>query len=69
MPESKVRVICTDVGGSFGMKTPVFNEAPLMLLAAKLTGRPVKWMSTRTEAFLSDAQGARQCHRGRTGAR
>ncbi|MFZ0844507.1 MAG: xanthine dehydrogenase family protein molybdopterin-binding subunit [Pseudolabrys sp.] len=57
VPESKVRVICTDVGGSFGMKTPVFNEAPLTLLAAKLTGRPVKWMSTRTEAFLSDAQG------------
>ena len=55
-PESKVRVICIDVGGSFGMKTPVFNEAPLALFASKLTGRPVKWMSTRTEAFLSDAQ-------------
>ncbi|MEP7030453.1 MAG: xanthine dehydrogenase family protein molybdopterin-binding subunit [Pseudolabrys sp.] len=54
--ESKVRVICIDVGGSFGMKTPVFNEAPLTLFASKLTGRPVKWMSTRTEAFLSDAQ-------------
>jgi len=56
VPESKVRVICIDVGGSFGMKTPVFNEAPLTLFASKLTGRPVKWMSTRTEAFLSDAQ-------------
>ena len=54
--ESKVRVICIDVGGSFGMKTPVFNEAPLTLFASKLTGRPVKWISTRTEAFLSDAQ-------------
>jgi carbon-monoxide dehydrogenase large subunit len=56
VPESKVRVICIDVGGSFGMKTPVFNEAPLTMFAAKLTGRAVKWMSTRTEAFLSDAQ-------------
>jgi carbon-monoxide dehydrogenase large subunit len=56
VPESKVRVICIDVGGSFGMKTPVFNEAPLCMFAAKLTGRAVKWMSTRTEAFLSDAQ-------------
>ena len=56
VPESKVRVICIDVGGSFGMTTPVFNEAPLTLFASKLTGRPVKWMSTRTEAFLSDAQ-------------
>jgi carbon-monoxide dehydrogenase large subunit len=54
--ESKVRVISIDVGGSFGMKTPVFNEAPLACYAAKLTGRPVKWISTRTEAFLSDAQ-------------
>ena len=56
IPESKVRVICIDVGGSFGMKTPVFNEAPLTMFASRLTGRAVKWMSTRTEAFLSDAQ-------------
>ena len=56
VPESRVRVICIDVGGSFGMKTPVFNEAPLTMFASKLTGRPVKWISTRTEAFLSDAQ-------------
>lgn len=56
VPESKVHVIAGDVGGSFGMKSPVFNETALVLLAAKLTGRPVKWMSTRTEAFLSDAQ-------------
>ncbi len=56
VPESKVRVICIDVGGSFGMKTPVFNEAPLTMFASRLTGRAVKWMSTRTEAFLSDAQ-------------
>jgi carbon-monoxide dehydrogenase large subunit len=56
VPESKVRVIAGDVGGSFGMKTPIFNETPLTLLAAKITGRPVKWISTRTEAFLSDPQ-------------
>jgi carbon-monoxide dehydrogenase large subunit len=56
VPESKVRVICIDVGGSFGMKTPVFNEAPLTMFASRLTGRAVKWVSTRTEAFLSDAQ-------------
>jgi carbon-monoxide dehydrogenase large subunit len=57
VPDSKVRVIAGDVGGSFGMKTPVFNETPLAALASKITGRAVKWMSTRTEAFLSDAQG------------
>jgi aerobic carbon-monoxide dehydrogenase large subunit len=57
VPESKVRVIAGDIGGSFGMKTPVFNEAPLTLLASKLINRPVKWTSSRAEAFLSDAQG------------
>ena len=56
VPESKVRVIAGDVGGSFGMKSAIFNEAPLVLLASKLTGRPVKWLSTRSEAFLSDAE-------------
>ena len=57
VPESKVRVIAGDIGGSFGMKSPVYNEVALVLLAAKLIGRPVKWTSTRAEAFLSDAQG------------
>jgi carbon-monoxide dehydrogenase large subunit len=56
VPESKVRIITGDTGGSFGMKSPVFNETPLVLLASKLIGRPVKWISTRNEAFLSDAQ-------------
>ncbi len=55
VPETKVRVVSNDVGGSFGMKAPVYNEAALTLAAAKLTGRPVKWTSTRSEAFLGDA--------------
>jgi carbon-monoxide dehydrogenase large subunit len=56
VPESKVHIITGDTGGGFGMKAFIFNETPLVLLASKLTGRPVKWISTRTEAFLSDAQ-------------
>ncbi|HXQ51994.1 MAG TPA: xanthine dehydrogenase family protein molybdopterin-binding subunit [Stellaceae bacterium] len=56
VPESKVRVVAGDVGGSFGMKSAVYNEVALVLLASKLTGRPVKWISTRSEAFLGDAQ-------------
>jgi aerobic carbon-monoxide dehydrogenase large subunit len=55
VPEHKVRVIAPDIGGSFGMKSAVYNEVPLVLLASKLIRRPVKWMSTRSEAFLSDA--------------
>src|SRR5438105_8159174 len=56
VPENKVRVIAGDIGGAFGMKTAIYNEVALVLLAAKLTGRPVKWISTRSEAFLSDGQ-------------
>src|SRR5579883_2067779 len=57
VPENRVRVVAGDIGGSFGMKSAIYNEVALVLLAAKLTGRPVKWTSTRSEAFLSDAQG------------
>jgi aerobic carbon-monoxide dehydrogenase large subunit len=56
VPESKVRVVAGDVGGSFGMKSAIYNEVALVLLASKLTRRPVKWTSTRTESFLGDAQ-------------
>jgi aerobic carbon-monoxide dehydrogenase large subunit len=59
--ESDVRVIAGDIGGSFGMKSAVYNEVALVLLASKLLNRPVKWTSTRSEAFLSDAQ-ARDNH-------
>jgi carbon-monoxide dehydrogenase large subunit len=56
VPESKVRVVAGDIGGSFGMKSAIYNEVALVLLGSKLTSRPVKWTSTRTEAFLGDAQ-------------
>src|SRR5262252_772724 len=56
VPEAKVRVIAGDIGGSFGMKSAVYNEVALVLLASKLTGRPVKWVGTRSDSFLSDAQ-------------
>ncbi len=56
VPESKIRVVAGDIGGSFGMKSAVYNEVALVLLASKLVGRPVKWTSTRSESFLCDAQ-------------
>src|SRR5215208_387249 len=56
VPESRIRVVAGDIGGSFGMKSAIYNEVALVLLASKLLGRPVKWTSTRSEAFLSDAQ-------------
>jgi aerobic carbon-monoxide dehydrogenase large subunit len=69
VPESRVRVVAGDIGGSFGMKSAVYNEVGLVLLASKLIGRPVKWIGTRSESFLSRRAGARQRHRGRARAR
>jgi carbon-monoxide dehydrogenase large subunit len=56
VPESRIRVVAGDIGGSFGMKSAVYNEVALVLLASKRVGRPVKWISTRSESFLCDAQ-------------
>ncbi|HEX7789420.1 MAG TPA: xanthine dehydrogenase family protein molybdopterin-binding subunit [Afipia sp.] len=56
-PEHKLRVIAPDVGGGFGSKIFIYPEEMVALWASKRTGRPVKWTSDRTEAFLTDAHG------------
>jgi carbon-monoxide dehydrogenase large subunit len=48
VPESKIRVVAGDIGGSFGMKSAVYNEVALTVLASKMLARPVKWTSTRS---------------------
>jgi carbon-monoxide dehydrogenase large subunit len=52
----RLRVTTEDVGGGFGMKAPAYPEYAALLVAAKRVGRPVHWMSTRSEAFVSDQQ-------------
>jgi carbon-monoxide dehydrogenase large subunit len=56
-PKEKLRVITEDVGGAFGLKTSAYPEYLALLVATKKTGRPVHWMSGRSEAFLTDNQG------------
>jgi len=56
-PENKLRVIAPDVGGGFGSKIFIYAEETVAVWASKKVGRPVKWVSDRTEAFLSDAHG------------
>lgn len=51
------RVVSRDVGGGFGTKAFNYREYPLALEAARRLGRPVKWVSDRTEHFLADAHG------------
>ena len=53
----KFRVITPDVGGGFGMKLFLYAEHVLTCYAARKLGRPVKWASERSEAFLCDTQG------------
>ena len=59
-PETKFRVVANDVGGGFGMKGGVYPEEALVLIAAKLAGRPVKWIQSRSEGFISDDAGRDQ---------
>jgi len=54
LPEEKFRVVAGDVGGSFGMKGAMYAETPLVVWASRRLGRPVKWVSDRGEAFMSD---------------
>jgi len=57
IPAGDVRVTIPDVGGGFGMKAMGYPEYFLSALAARQLGRPVRWMSDRTEAMLSDNAG------------
>jgi len=57
IPEHKLRVIAPDVGGGFGSKIYHYAEEAVCTFAARALNRPVKWTSTRSEAFMSDAHG------------
>jgi carbon-monoxide dehydrogenase large subunit len=56
LKREQLRVVTEDVGGAFGLKTGPYPEYPVLLVAAKLTGKTVHWMSTRAEGCLSDNQ-------------
>jgi carbon-monoxide dehydrogenase large subunit len=57
VPEDKIILEVGDVGGGFGQRSPPYPEYVAMMLAAKATGKPVKWVSSRVEAFLTDNHG------------
>jgi carbon-monoxide dehydrogenase large subunit len=54
VPADMVRVVSDDVGGAFGMKSTAYPEYIALLVAARAIGRPIHWMSSRTESFVSD---------------
>ena len=57
IPEHKLRVVAPDVGGGFGTKIYHYAEEAFVTFAAKALKRAVKWTSSRSEAFMSDAHG------------
>ncbi|MDU8913053.1 xanthine dehydrogenase family protein molybdopterin-binding subunit [Aestuariicoccus sp. MJ-SS9] len=57
IPEHKLRVVAPDVGGGFGTKIFHYAEEAFCTFAARALNRPVKWTSSRSEAFMSDAHG------------
>jgi carbon-monoxide dehydrogenase large subunit len=63
MPQSAVRVITPFVGGGFGCKFDLAEEDYLAIVAARMTGRPVKWSETRREHLLTIGHGRAQRHR------
>jgi carbon-monoxide dehydrogenase large subunit len=67
VPLDKVRVVSPDVGGGFGPRTAIYVEQVAVVWAARHLGRPVKWTSDRSEAFISDYQGRDQLIRATMG--
>jgi len=58
VPGSKLRLrIPPDSGGSFGIKLSVFPYIVLMAMAARITGRPVKWVEDRLEHLVAASSG------------
>ena len=54
VPESRIRIVSPDMGGSFGLRATIFPENPLVLWAARQLGRPVKWVNERSDGILEE---------------
>jgi carbon-monoxide dehydrogenase large subunit len=57
MAPERLRVRVLDVGGGFGGKNEAYPEYALCMMAAERIGRPVKWIASRQEGFISDFHG------------
>lgn len=57
LPRDKVRILATDVGGGFGAKTGIYPEDAVLAHAARVVGRPVKWVAERSEEFVASTHG------------
>ena len=68
LPESAVRVICKDVGGSFGIKVHAYPDDFATVAISILLKRPVKFVADRLESFVSDIHAREHRVKGRIAA-
>ncbi len=54
LPEHKVRVLCPDVGGAFGLKQQLYGDEFAVCVLSMMLGRPVKFIADRLESMVSD---------------
>ena len=54
LEEHRVRVICKDVGGSFGIKVHTYADEMATVTLSKMLRRPVKFIADRLESFITD---------------
>jgi carbon-monoxide dehydrogenase large subunit len=63
LEEPQVRVICKDVGGSFGIKVHVYADEMATAALSKLLRRPIKFVADRIESFITDIHARdHRCH-------
>src|SRR5512135_3368121 len=55
LSEERIRVVSPDIGGGFGGKVPVYPGYVIAVAASIVTGKPVKWIETRTENLAADS--------------
>jgi carbon-monoxide dehydrogenase large subunit len=67
--ESQVRVVCKDVGGSFGIKVHIYADEMATYALSKLLRRPIKFVADRVESFNTDIHARDHCCKGRIGVK
>ena len=67
--EMQVRVVCKDVGGSFGIKVHIYADEMATYALSKLLRRPIKFVADRVESFNTDIHARDHCCRGRIGVK
>jgi aerobic carbon-monoxide dehydrogenase large subunit len=67
LPEERVRIICTDSGGGFGIKGHTYAEDIILAASARRLERPLRWTESRREHFLSGSPDRGQRHHAKLG--